>query len=192
MTRIRINNSILKTEERRRRFQDIHCGKFALHNLTKFRVTQFDGILHHTIWRYFQELFAENLLVDHLSNVQLFVPISITLKKKSIPKNYQGINLTGFRLFHEIYHSRRRRRRIFFPEFRLFHEIFYFEPIRNQFSGKISSHCWTFCGVDLLAPLLTVGLVDDFPFKKISSPEEDYFHEILFILRISFFAADDQ
>ena len=39
----------MKTEERRRRFQkslrniqDIHCRNFALHNLTEFRIIQFD------------------------------------------------------------------------------------------------------------------------------------------------------
>ena len=54
LRKIRINDSILKTEERRRRFQDIHCGKFKIQNfcnqnLTKFRITQFHGISRYTI-----------------------------------------------------------------------------------------------------------------------------------------------
>ena len=82
IARIRINNFVtqldeipywrVKTEERRRRFQkslrniqDIHCRNFALHNLTEFRiiqfdetfVAQFDEISHYTfrytIWRNF-------------------------------------------------------------------------------------------------------------------------------------------
>ena len=86
---------------------------FALHNFTEFRITQFDGISHHTIWRYFQELFAENLLVDHLSNVQLFVPISITLKKKSIPFRF-----------------------VYFTKFIIPKKIFVFQFSSGHFPGK--------------------------------------------------------
>ena len=160
LRKIHINDSILKTEERRRRFQDIHCGKFkvqisvtktwrnfvtqfdgisrytiwrnfALHNLTEFRVTQFDGISRYTIWRNFA---SHNLTIFSRAFCGKSFSGPFIERSTFCPdfhNSEEEVNSVSFRLFHEIYHSE---------------EDFCFPIFKWTLSGKISSHYWTFYG----------------------------------------------